>query len=168
MQHDSKKTPKPSHPMKKDSNKPYLLLVSVIINTVIFLLLAILHFYWAVGGKLWYEDVLPTNSKGTNKLHPGTVAALIVALGLLVFAFITAVNGGLFYKSANRRYFRYGVLAIAIIFLLRAIGDFRFIGFFKTVNKTRFAINDTLLFSPLCLFIALLSFLIFTTAKNRT
>jgi len=153
--------------MRKFSDKHNILIVPVIINVIIFLLLSILHFYWVLGGKLWYEDVLPTNSKGTNRLNPGTAATLIIAIGLLLLAFITAGNQGLFDKYVNRKYFRYGALAIALVFLLRAIGDFRFIGFFKTVSKTRFGINDTLIFSPLCLFIALLSLFLFMFNRNK-
>ncbi len=154
--------------MSKYSDKIDISIVPVIINTVIFVLLSILHFYWSMGGKLWYDAVLPTNSKGTNRLNPSTTAGLIIAFGLLLLAFITAGNQGLFDKYVNRKYFRYGSLAIAIIFFLRAIGDFRFIGFFKTVNKTRFGINDTLIFSPLCLFIAFLSIFIFMFNRNKS
>jgi hypothetical protein len=36
------------------------------------------------------------------------------------------------------------------VFGLRAIGDFRYLGFFKRVTGTRFARADTLIYSPLC------------------
>ena len=153
--------------MKKDRDKFDLLMVPVAINTIIFLLLSILHFYWSFGGTLWYEDVLPTNSRGTNKLNPGKMASLMVSFGLLVFALITIANRGFFDKYLNRKYFRYGALAIALIFLLRAIGDFKFVGFFKTVDKTGFATNDTMFFSPLCLFVSLLSLLIFILNRKE-
>ena len=52
--------------------KQITLIIPVIINTVIFILLSILHFYWASGGKLWYNDVLPTSSNGLHKLNPST------------------------------------------------------------------------------------------------
>ncbi len=144
------------------------MIIPVIINTVIFLLLSMLHFYWAFGGKLWYDDVLPTSSNELNKLNPSTTAGLIIAFGLLCLALITVGNQGLFDRYIKRKYFRYGTLIIAIIFFLRAIGDFRFIGFFKTVKWTRFGINDTQIFSPLCLFITLLSVLIFISNKNES
>ena len=152
--------------MKNYAFKRSILIIPVIINTVIFTFLSILHFYWAFGGKLWYEDVLPTSSNGLQKLNPSTTVRLIIAFGLLFLALITVGNQGLFDRYIKRTYFRYGALTIAIIFLLRAIGDFRFIGFFKTVKWTRFGINDTQIFSPLCLFIALLSILIFIFKRN--
>ena len=147
--------------MKKFFVSDNPVIVSVVILTFIFLLLSILHFYWAFGGRLWYKDVLPTNSKGLNRMNPGKAVTLVVAFGLLFFALLTLAGSGLFDKYIQKRYFRFGALGIMIIFLLRAIGDFEFVGFFKTVKTSPFAINDTRFFSPLCLFIAFLSLLIF-------
>jgi hypothetical protein len=36
----------------------------------------------------------------------------------------------------------------------RAVGDFRFLGFFKRVRGTRFATLDYFLYSPICLLLA--------------
>ncbi|HPG26670.1 MAG TPA: DUF3995 domain-containing protein, partial [Myxococcota bacterium] len=52
---------------------------------------------------------------------------------------------------------RVGIWALAVLFALRAIGEFRYVGFFKRVRDTRFARLDTLVFSPLCATIAILS-----------
>lgn len=139
------------------------MIILIIINTIIFLLLSILHFYWAFGGKLWYADVLPTNTSGLKKLNPGMIAGFVVAFGLLFFAIIMVGNHGLFDNYIKVKYFRYGTLIIAAIFLLRAIGDFKYIGFFKKIKRTKFAINDSIIYSPLCLFISLVSLLIFFT-----
>jgi hypothetical protein len=43
-----------------------------------------------------------------------------------------------------------GCWALVAVFGLRAIGDFRYLGFFKRVTGTRFARADTLVYSPLC------------------
>lgn len=43
---------------------------------------------------------------------------------------------------------------IPIIFFLRSIGDFRYVGLTKKVKGTVFARLDTLYFAPLCLLIA--------------
>ena len=37
----------------------------------------------------------------------------------------------------------------------RAIGDFKYVGFFKRVRGSKFARMDTLVYSPLCLLLAL-------------
>jgi Protein of unknown function (DUF3995) len=140
----------------------------VVINTIIFLSLSLIHFYWAFGGKLWIDEVLPSNSSGTKMLNPSMSATFIVAFGLMFLAFVTAGNQGFLDNYIKRNYFRYGSLIIAVIFLLRAIGDFKFVGFFKTITETRFAINDAQIFSPLCLLIALSSFSIFILNKSKS
>ena len=53
----------------------------------------------------------------------------------------------------------YGLKIIAGIFLLRAIGEFRFVGFFKKVKGTKFATLDTKYYSPLCLILSINAFI---------
>ena len=142
-----------------------MLLIPVIINTTLFFLLSILHFYWAVGGRVWYDDVLPTNSSGLNKMNPGT-AGFVIAFGLLFFALLTLGNLGLFDKHFKRKYFRFSALIITIIFFLRAMGDFKLFGFFKTISRTKFGVNDTQFFTPSCVFIAFLSLIIFVLQRR--
>jgi Protein of unknown function (DUF3995) len=43
------------------------------------------------------------------------------------------------------------IAGAAVVLIVRAIGDFRLVGFFKRVRGSRFARMDTLLYSPLCL-----------------
>ena len=143
-----------------------ILIIAVIINTIIFILLSLLHFYWAFGGVNWLHEVLPTSSNGLNRMNPGIAATLIVAFGLLLLSIVTAGNLGLFNRYLKRKYFSYGALLIAIIFFLRAIGDFKLFGFFKTIGRTRFGVNDTQIFTPLCVFIALLSLIIFVFQRS--
>ncbi|AZA55575.1 DUF3995 domain-containing protein [Chryseobacterium sp. G0201] len=51
----------------------------------------------------------------------------------------------------------------AILSFIRAIGDFRYIGFFKKITSSSFAKKDTLIYSPLCILISLLTFLLIRT-----
>lgn len=44
---------------------------------------------------------------------------------------------------------------LAAVMLLRSIGDFRYVGFFKRERAGRFAELDTRFYSPLCLLLAL-------------
>ena len=46
---------------------------------------------------------------------------------------------------------QWGLWVLAGLFLLRTIGDFRYVGFFKRVREGRFAHLDTRFYSPLCL-----------------
>ncbi|WP_366946859.1 DUF3995 domain-containing protein [Desulfosporosinus nitroreducens] len=53
---------------------------------------------------------------------------------------------------------------ICFIFLLRAIGNFKTIGFFKKRTGTKFSLWDTFLFSPLCLIVSFL--ILFVSISN--
>ena len=48
--------------------------------------------------------------------------------------------------------------------MVRAVGDFRYVGFFKSLGDDPFCSWDTWLFSPLCLAIALAAL---TVARSR-
>ena len=43
---------------------------------------------------------------------------------------------------------------LALGLLARAIGEFRYVGFFKRVRSSRFAELDSLVYSPLCLMLS--------------
>ncbi|CAN5510505.1 DUF3995 domain-containing protein [soil metagenome] len=128
--------------------------ILILINTGIFLFLSLLHFHWAFGGRWSWGAAVPSKPDGKLLFNPGMTSSLVVAFGLLLFAFIMLGNSGLWDGVVARRYFQYGGWVISAIFLLRAIGDFRFIGFTKRVKGTPFAINDTRMYSPLCLIIS--------------
>lgn len=129
-----------------------------IVNTVIFLALSLVHFYWLLGGKGGMNSVIPTVEKTTDKIfEPPAFATFIVAIGLLLFSLIELGNTGLFSSWMEVKYFHWGNLLIAFIFLARAVGDFKYVGFFKKVRNTVFAKNDSHYFAPLCLFIAITS-----------
>jgi hypothetical protein len=49
---------------------------------------------------------------------------------------------------------------ICLLFFIRAIGDFKLIGLFKRIHDTGFAWWDTRVYSPLCLLISILAFLV--------
>ncbi|WP_416145629.1 DUF3995 domain-containing protein [Paenibacillus polymyxa] len=44
----------------------------------------------------------------------------------------------------------YGAGLLSCVFILRSIGDFKWVGFFKRKKGTFFAKWDTVLYSPLC------------------
>ena len=78
------------------------------------------------------------------------IAALLVVLGQIRFLG----------EFVPHWIFRVGTFGIAVIFLLRAVGEFKLVGFFKTLTGTPFAFWDTWLYSPLCLAIAVIAFVI--------
>ena len=134
--------------------------ILIIINTIIFSLLSALHFYWALGGKSFSGATIPVSKKGERILNPGIISTLIVAFGLIVFALVIVGNTGVFEKLISTKFIRYATYGIAAIFLLRAMGDFKFLGFFKKIKGTAFAKKDTKIYSPLCLALSISSFVI--------
>jgi hypothetical protein len=130
-----------------------------IVLAVIFALLSFLHLYWAGGGRFGRGAAIPT-AGGQRLLHPSPFGTILVAAAL--FAAMLVVLGRLKIWGAvvPRWIFYLGTWVISLLFLLRTIGDFRYVGFFKSVYGTDFARWDTILFSPLCLFIAVAAFLI--------
>lgn len=125
---------------------------------LIFLSISLIHFYWAFGGKWGGDSVIPTNKDGNTFLfNPGILATIIVAFGLLGFGIFILIKSGLIIYQLPDLIDNYGLWIIAIIFLLRAIGDFNYVGFFKKIKDTKFGKNDTKYFSPLCLLIGSLT-----------
>lgn len=131
-----------------------------IVLAVVFAILSFLHLYWAAGGKFGGGMTIPTASSGKRLLNPSPFGTILVAAAL--FAAMLVVLGRLKIWGAflPSWIFYWGTWLIALLFLLRTIGDFRYVGFFKSVTDTNFARWDTILFSPLCLSIAGVAFLI--------
>lgn len=118
--------------------------------------LAIIHFNWAAGGKFGFEGSIPTTEEGDSVLKPSAWDSIIVGLGLAVFAFYFAVSGGLLNVKLPIWIAKYGGWVISAIFLLRAMGDFNYVGFFKKKTNTKFYKMDTKLYVPLCLLLGLI------------
>jgi hypothetical protein len=80
-----------------------------------------------------------------------------VAVGvvLLLFAGLVAATGRLVHLGIAPRILTGLSFALAAGLLARAIGEFRYVGFFKQVRGSRFATLDTLVYSPVCLLLAL-------------
>lgn len=117
-------------------------------------MLALLHFYWAAGGK-WGAAAANPEKNGARAFEPGPIACIAVALLLLSAAAVLLARMGLDRNILPRFVGRLGVWALFAVFFVRAIGDFRMVGFTKrSAPGSRFARLDTLLFSPLCLALA--------------
>lgn len=127
-----------------------------ILLSVIFLVLGIIHFNWVIGGKFGFSEALPTKENGERVLNPKKLDSAIVGFGLTGFGMFYLLQSGLVVFNAPEWLMKYGGWIIPSIFLLRAIGEFKYVGFFKTVKKMDFAKWDTKLFSPLCLAIAII------------
>ncbi len=135
--------------------------IIVTVLFLIFLFISAIHFYWAFGGKWGSDAVLPTKDDNNTKvLNPTILPTLIVAFGLLGFGLFILVMSGLITFNKTHWLSKYGLWIIASIFTLRAIGDFKYVGFFKKIKQTKFGKNDTKYFSPLCLTIGILTIIL--------
>ena len=124
-------------------------------TAIVFVALALLHFYWAFGGS-WGSGVSVPERNGRPVFTPGPVAAIAVGVLLLAAAVVILSRLGLDDGRLPRIVPGVGPWVLVVVFLLRAIGDFRLVGFFKVQGTgTAFAHWDTLLFSPLSLALAL-------------
>ena len=113
-------------------------------------LIALVHVYWALGGQVAKSAALP-EVDGRPAFTPRGSMTLMVAAALLLAALLVAVTGGALPVSLPRLGTRALTLGLALVFVARAIGDFRLVGFFKRVRKTRFATLDSRFYAPLCL-----------------
>lgn len=121
--------------------------------------LGLLHVYWGVAGVRGDSVVVP-EVDCRPLFQPGRTACFVVAAALGVAAVLVLWRGGLVHLSLPAQASTAGSAAVGAAFLLRAIGDFRLVGFTKKVRGTRFAAWDTRLFSPLCLFLGACSLLV--------
>ncbi|MEO5582962.1 MAG: DUF3995 domain-containing protein [Saprospiraceae bacterium] len=138
-----------------------------LILVLIFLILSLFHFYWSFGGKKGREAAIPNSMDGSKLFNPGFLSTMVVAVGLLSFALYVLIKINLLTVHIPDWILRYGLIAIALIFILRAIGDFKYIGFFATIKPSdkfgkpsQFAIMDKKYYSPLCLLIGILGLII--------
>jgi Protein of unknown function (DUF3995) len=137
-----------------------MIIILGILESAIFIILSGIHFNWALGGKWGLDKTLPTNEKGEIVLNPKEKDSAVVGLGLLFFAFFYLVKVELIPFELPLWIMNYAGWIIAAIFILRAIGEFRYIGFFKQIRYTDFAKLDSKYYSPLCLFIGLIGIIL--------
>jgi len=127
--------------------------------------LAMLHIYWALGGKLDIKKVIPVVN-GDPVFTPGVLGTFAVAVALVCFAAVAMAIGFPDVMSADYKpYLKFPGFAIGAVLIIRAIGDFRYVGFFKRVRGSHFATYDSWIFSPFCL-LAGGAFLLLATSQT--
>jgi Protein of unknown function (DUF3995) len=131
-----------------------------IILILIFLFLAGVHFYWGLGGKWGLDAALPKTVNNENTMNPGIFGCFIVGFALLSVAVFVLIKVNFLEISIPYFILKYGQYFLATVFIIRAIGDFKYAGFSKKTQNTAFAINDTKYYSPLCLLIGIMFLLL--------
>ncbi|AFQ50788.1 DUF3995 domain-containing protein [Burkholderia cepacia] len=116
--------------------------------------IALVHVYWAFGGRRGKRAAIPEQN-GVPLLRPTRCGTLGVAAALLAGACAVASRAGWLWPNLYPAAIAFVVVALALIFAVRAVGDFRYVGFFKRVRGSRFARMDSLCYSPLCAALAI-------------
>lgn len=138
--------------------------IAAVLLATIFLFIALLHVYWVLGGKWGLNAAIPEPWKNRSNFDSQSigfkVSTLLVALGLSLFCYLFLIQAQLLDSPVPMVYLTYMCYAVIFIFGLRAIGDFNYFGFFKKIKEGTFAEKDSKYFSPLCLFIAILTMIV--------
>ncbi len=129
---------------------PWLLRASAVGGASLSLALAGLHAYWGVGGRRGLAAAVPQREDGTPAFKPGPLACFAVAAACAVLA------GALAWPAVGTAPVGARVsLWLALgVFVLRAIGDGRQVGFSKANRDTAFARADDAIYSPLVVALA--------------
>ena len=109
-----------------------------------------LHVYWALGGRWGGAAAVPTRPGGPPTFAPSEAGTLAVAAALAVAAYLILVRGGLARPVGPGWLYAAGAWGLGLVFVARAVGDFRYVGLFKRVRGTPFAVRDDWLYVPLC------------------
>ena len=136
------------------------MMILSILLCLLLLGLGTIHFNWVIGGKFGFTESLPTKENGERILNPKKIDSAVVGIGLTAFGLFYLFKSGLMENPLPDWIMKYGGGIIPILFLLRAMGEFKYVGFFKSIKTTDFGKLDTKLFSPLCLLIGLFGILI--------
>ena len=124
-----------------------MFIVSIIVASILSMT-ALLHFYWAFGGLYGIYSAGP-KLEGRKEFIPPKFITFIVAClisGLAVLAIWLQTPTSPFKEQLS-----YVGYFVSFIFIIRSIGDFKYVGFFKKIYNSDFAKKDTVYFSPLCL-----------------
>ncbi|MFL9884411.1 DUF3995 domain-containing protein [Paraburkholderia agricolaris] len=114
-----------------------------------YFIFALMHVYWAMDGRRGLRSAIPERDDGRPLFHPrryGTwvIAAAIAGCSVLLLWWVRA-----FASPLPDSVLRGGVLMLAVAMVLRAIGDFRYFGLFRTIRISRFARMDRWLYTPI-------------------
>ena len=122
--------------------------------SLVFLGLALWHVRMAVSPSSGESGAVPSVA-GQPLFVPSVRATLLVAALLLLFACLVAARAGFLQVGIPQRILSWLCYALALGLLARAVGDFKYVGFFKRVRAGKFARLDTLVYSPLCLLLSI-------------
>jgi hypothetical protein len=129
------------------------LLVAQIVSFA-FVALAAWHFYMALVPRSGRRSAVPT-VEGRPLFVPSRKATVAVGVALFFFAGLVAATAGMVSVGLSPVVLSGLSYALAIGLIARAVGEFKYVGFFKRVRGSRFATLDALVYSPVCVLLAI-------------
>jgi hypothetical protein len=129
-----------------------------------FAAIALWHFYMAFAPAQGSSSAVPSVD-GKPLFVPSRGATIAVGIVLVGFALLVAATAGLISVPVRRNVLVWLSFALALGLAARALGEFKYVGFFKRVRRSRFASADTWFYSPLCLLLAV--GVVFVAMSNR-
>jgi hypothetical protein len=133
------------------------MIIFVLIDITIITFIAGIHIYWALGGKWSLKTALPTDEKGEYVLSPEPADLLSVGVVLIAFSIFHLIRIDVIPTPMPDWMEETGSWIIGGVFILRALGDFTYVGYFKKVKHTPFGRLDSKFYSHLCLYIGILT-----------
>ena len=134
--------------------------IALMLSAAVLGIAALWHFYWAFGGTKGLIVAVPETPAGHDGtgggpvFKPSPLATILVAVAITsIAALYAAIASGTFNATGYTRWAGLSAGALGLVFIVRAIGDFNYVGFFKRRTGTLFADADSRYFSPLCLFL---------------
>jgi hypothetical protein len=124
-----------------------------VIIAAVFLVLGLWHFYMASGVLSGESGAVPSTD-GKPAFVPSKQSTIAVGMVLCLLAGLVAATSGAIPSALPPAPLKWLSIALAVGLLARAVGEFKYVGFFKKVRGSRFATIDTLFYSPLCLALA--------------
>lgn len=115
---------------------------------------SVLHGYWAAGGKVGLDVVLPRRLQALGPARsPGPLACLGVSVLLLMWGWCLSAP----FRSEASVLVKWTLWASVALLGIRAVGDGKEVGFTKQEHQSKFARWDDALFSPLVVMMLLSS-----------
>ncbi|MBC7623363.1 MAG: DUF3995 domain-containing protein [Aeromicrobium sp.] len=100
------------------------------------------------------ESAALPSVEGKPLFKPSRAATIAVGIVLILFGLLVATTSGMLQIGVPKMVLVWLSYALALGLFARAVGDFKYVGFFKRVRGSRFARLDTLVYSPLSLMLA--------------
>ncbi len=134
----------------------------------VFALLSSFHIIGAFG--VWDLPILPVMPDRPPDMPPpqaSSSAYMFVAVALALAALVVLARADLLLTSVPPMLSTLACSILGVLFVLRAMGEFRMLGFFKSIKGTDFAFWDTWLYTPLSLALGLGAVWLATTPRTR-